>query len=269
MSENPYLSGNFAPVADERSDVALRVTRQDPARALGPAAAHRPESRRRGSRDLSLVHRQRHGARRAPARRPRRVVPPPLRARRRGRRGEGLAARCRAARREIELGGGTANTNVIGHAGKIFAIVEAGNLPVELDAELETVGALGLRRHPARRLHRAPEARPGDGRAVGRRLLAVRGRDPGRRGRQGRPRAQDRRRARAGPPDGPRLRDHGEVLRAARPAGRLRARGARAGRLPVRVEARVRRARRPAAARGRRAATSSGATSSPVTSSIR
>jgi carotenoid cleavage dioxygenase len=34
----------------------------------------------------------------------------------------------------------SANTNVIGHAGRTFAIVEAGSRPYELTAELETVG---------------------------------------------------------------------------------------------------------------------------------
>ncbi len=33
------------------------------------------------------------------------------------------------------------NTNVIGHAGRTFAIVEAGSLPYELTDELETIGA--------------------------------------------------------------------------------------------------------------------------------
>lgn len=37
------------------------------------------------------------------------------------------------------MGGGTANTNVISHAGTTFAIVEAGGLPMELTDELETV----------------------------------------------------------------------------------------------------------------------------------
>ena len=32
------------------------------------------------------------------------------------------------------------NTNVIGHAGRTFAIVEAGALPYELSDELETIG---------------------------------------------------------------------------------------------------------------------------------
>jgi carotenoid cleavage dioxygenase len=37
------------------------------------------------------------------------------------------------------MGSGVANTNVIGHAGRTWAIVEAGGLPVELSDELETV----------------------------------------------------------------------------------------------------------------------------------
>lgn len=37
-------------------------------------------------------------------------------------------------------GADTANTNVIGHAGRTFALVEAGARPVELDHELNTVG---------------------------------------------------------------------------------------------------------------------------------
>lgn len=36
------------------------------------------------------------------------------------------------------------NTNVIGHAGRTYAIVEAGTKPVELDYELETIGTNGF-----------------------------------------------------------------------------------------------------------------------------
>ena len=52
-----------------------------------------------------------------------------------------------------------ANTNVIGLAGKTLAIVEAGARPVELSYELDTVCHTDLERHPAERLHRAPEGR--------------------------------------------------------------------------------------------------------------
>lgn len=40
-----------------------------------------------------------------------------------------------------EIGDGNANTNIIGHAGRTFAIVEAGSYPVELDDELESMGS--------------------------------------------------------------------------------------------------------------------------------
>jgi len=41
-------------------------------------------------------------------------------------------------RPEHQLGSGVVNTHVISHAGKTLALVEAGNLPMELDDELET-----------------------------------------------------------------------------------------------------------------------------------
>jgi carotenoid cleavage dioxygenase len=45
---------------------------------------------------------------------------------------------------EVHGGMDTANTNVIGHAGRTFAIVEAGARPVELGYELETIGRCDL-----------------------------------------------------------------------------------------------------------------------------
>ena len=87
------------------------------------------------------------------------------------------------------MGAGTANTNVIGHAGRTFAIVEAGGLPVELTDELDTVQHERLRRHAAGLVHRAPEARPGDRRAPRGRLLLGVGPRPVRRRRHRRPRA--------------------------------------------------------------------------------
>ncbi len=62
----------------------------------------------------------------------------------------------------LSIGHGVANTNIIGHAGKTLAIVEAGNLPVELDYDLETVGRFdfngglngGFSAHP----HRDPDS---------------------------------------------------------------------------------------------------------------
>ena len=70
--------------------------------------------------------------------------------------------------------GGVANTSVIAHGGKIFAIVEAGGLPVELDDELETVrysdfeGTLdgGFTAHP-----RGPGERESRTRSTGRKRV--------------------------------------------------------------------------------------------------
>ena len=55
------------------------------------------------------------------------------------------------------------NTNVIGHAGRTFAIVEAGARPYELSNELETIGPCDFGGTLRRRLHGAPQARPADG----------------------------------------------------------------------------------------------------------
>ena len=63
------------------------------------------------------------------------------------------------------------NTNVIGHAGRTFAIVEAGARPVRADRRARDDRPLRLRRHARGRLHRAPQARPAHGRALRRVLL--------------------------------------------------------------------------------------------------
>ena len=64
-----------------------------------------------------------------------------------------------------------ANTNVIGHAGRTFAIVEAGARPVRADLRARHHRPLRFRRHAARRLHRASQARPRHRRAARRVLL--------------------------------------------------------------------------------------------------
>jgi carotenoid cleavage dioxygenase len=139
MSENPYLSGNFAPVDDERSDTGLRVTGEIPRELcgqllrIGPNPVAADPATYHWFVGNGMVHGVRLREGRAEWYRRRYV-----------RDDEVVAAKgwppVPGVRRENELGGGTANTNVIAHAGKIFAIVEAGNLPVELDANLETVG---------------------------------------------------------------------------------------------------------------------------------
>ena len=54
------------------------------------------------------------------------------------------------------------NTNVIGHAGRTFAIVEAGARPYELTEELDTIGPCDLDGNARRWLHRPSEAGPAD-----------------------------------------------------------------------------------------------------------
>ena len=139
MSENPYLSGNFAPVDDERSDTALRVTGEIPRERrgrllrIGPNPVAADPATYHWFVGNGMVHGVRLRDGRAEWYRRRYV-----------RDDEVVAAKgwptVPGVRRENEIGGGTANTNVIGHAGKLYAIVEAGNLPVELDADLETIG---------------------------------------------------------------------------------------------------------------------------------
>ena len=81
---------------------------------------------RTGTIELPLVHRRRDGPRDPPARRPGRVVPQPL-----GTFGPG-GQRSREEPRPGPVHAGmdfAPNTNVIGHAGRTFAIVEAGARP--------------------------------------------------------------------------------------------------------------------------------------------
>ena len=147
-----------------------------------------------------------------------------------------------------------ANTNVIEHAGKTFAIVEAGAPPIELTDELDTIGPSnfsGTLEHP---FSAHPKRDPGTGELhVVAYLLGLGQQDPVHEHLAGRSRAAVGGRRDAGRPDGARHGVHREVRAAVRPAGDVRPRS-RDGRqaAPVLVERRVRRAHRPAAA-GRRA----------------
>ena len=138
MSENPYLSGNFAPVEDEVTAFDLEVTGEIPRELegrflrIGPNPIDPDPKNHHWFIGNGMVHGVRLRGGRAEWYRNRYVRDdqvveakgwPPV---------EG-------PEREDQLGGGTANTNVIGHAGKTLAIVEAVSLPVELSYELETV----------------------------------------------------------------------------------------------------------------------------------
>jgi len=157
MSENPYLSGNFAPVEGERNAVDLPVTGSVPRELeglllrIGPnPIAPNPETHHwfLGS---GMVHGVRLRGGRAEWYRRRYVRDDAV-----------VAAKgwppVAGPSPEFQLAGGVANTHVMAHAGRIFALVEGGNLPVELDRELETIarsdfgGTLpgGFTAHPKR-----------------------------------------------------------------------------------------------------------------------
>ncbi len=156
MSENPYLSGNFAPVDQERTDLELEVTGQIPVELsgrllrIGPnPIAPNPETYHWFTGN-GMLHGVRLREGRAEWYRNRFVLDDEIVEAR------GLPPVAGPAR--DMLGGGVANTNVIGHAGKTYAIIEAGNLPVELTDELETVARVdfggtlpgGFTAHPKR-----------------------------------------------------------------------------------------------------------------------
>jgi carotenoid cleavage dioxygenase len=136
-TSNPYLSGNFAPLATETTAVDLVVTGRlpealdgrllrigpNPVGPVDPATHH-------WFTGTGMVHGVRLRDGRAEWYRSRYVRSdrvtdamgwPPVPGPRHG------------------MGDGTANTNVIEHAGRTLAIVEAGGLPVELTDELETL----------------------------------------------------------------------------------------------------------------------------------
>jgi carotenoid cleavage dioxygenase len=156
MSDNPYLSGNFAPVAEETTELALSVTGKIPAELcgrllrIGPnPVAPDPETHHWFTGN-GMVHGVRLREGRAEWYRNRYVHDDEL--------CETFGWPAVPGPEREMLGGGVANTNVIGHAGRTYAIIEAGNLPVELSDELETLrrsdfdGTLpaGFSAHPKR-----------------------------------------------------------------------------------------------------------------------
>lgn len=138
MSDNPYLTGNFAPVQDELTATDLPVRGELPRELCGRLLRIGPNPL--GEVDPAthhwfvgsgLVHGVRLREGRAEWYR-RRFV----------RDDQVVAVKgwppVEGPKHAEELGGG-ANTNVIGHAGRTYAVVEAGSRPVELDYELETI----------------------------------------------------------------------------------------------------------------------------------
>ncbi|MFP6656515.1 MAG: carotenoid oxygenase family protein [Myxococcota bacterium] len=155
MSENLFLEGNFAPVAEEVTAFDLEVKGEIPKQLegrllrIGPnPIAPVPESHHwfLGN---GMVHGLRLRDGKALWYRNRYVVDDEVAE------AKGLPS-IETPSREDALGEGVVNTNVIQHAGQTLAIVEAGSLPIELDYELETIrrsdfgGTLikGLSAHP-------------------------------------------------------------------------------------------------------------------------
>ena len=154
MSENRYLEGNFAPVEEELTATDLEVTGQIPRELegrllrIGPNPIDPDPARHHWFLGHGMVHGVRLRDGKAEWYRNRYVRDDDV-VRLRG--GEPVPT-------PEGLPGGVANTNVIGHAGKTWAIIEAGGLPAELSYELETVarsnfeGTLpaGFSAHPKR-----------------------------------------------------------------------------------------------------------------------
>jgi carotenoid cleavage dioxygenase len=156
MTENAYLSGNFAPVREELTAFDLPITGAIPRELrgrllrIGPNPVEPP--------DPALYHwfggnGMVHGLRLRDGR--------ALWYRNRFVRDDQVTAAKgwpRTPGPRHGMGVGVANTNVIGHAGRTWAIVEAGGLPVELTDELDSVamsdfeGTLrgGFTAHPKR-----------------------------------------------------------------------------------------------------------------------
>ena len=136
---SPYMQGNFAPVQTEHTAADLEVTGQVPADLEGRLLRNGPNPV--GHVDMKshhwflgdgMVHGIRLAGGEAHWYRNRYV---------------GSAAIARELGRtfpEPVTAEGGPNTNVIGHNGRTYAIVEAGTKPVELTYELETVGTNGF-----------------------------------------------------------------------------------------------------------------------------
>jgi len=138
IAANPYLQGNFAPVLEEVTETDLRVRGHIPDVLCGrylrngpnPASTQEPSTYHWFSGD-GMVHGIRLRDGRAEWYRNRWVRSDQVA------RVLGEEPRPGATEHFTDFG---PNTNVIGHAGRTFAIVEAGTRPYELDDELETIG---------------------------------------------------------------------------------------------------------------------------------
>jgi carotenoid cleavage dioxygenase len=138
VTTNPYLEGNFAPVLEEVTATELAVTGHVPESLFGrylrngpnPVSAPEP-SRYHWFTGDGMVHGIRLRDGRAEWYRNRWVRSAQVA------RALGEEPRPGPVHADMDF---APNTNVIGHAGRTFAIVEAGARPYELSTELETIG---------------------------------------------------------------------------------------------------------------------------------
>jgi carotenoid cleavage dioxygenase len=134
MKTNRYLTGNYAPVAEETTTLHLRVTGTIPNELDGRYLRNGPNplgpidaAKHHWFTGDGMVHGVRLAGGRAQWYRNRWVRSPRVI--------EALGED--PAGRELISGN---NTHVIGHAGRTWALVEAGSPPVELSDELDTLG---------------------------------------------------------------------------------------------------------------------------------
>ena len=138
VTTNPYLQGNFAPVSEEVTATELHVDGELPEALCGrylrngpkPLTAPEPSTYHWFTGD-GMVHGIRLRGGRAEWYRNRWVRSAEVA------RTLGEEPRLGPVHAEMDF---APNTNVIGHAGRTFALVEAGPRPYELTDELETIG---------------------------------------------------------------------------------------------------------------------------------
>ena len=139
MTGNPYLQGNFAPIEDEITATDLPVKGEIPPELsgrllrIGPNPVNADPANYHWFLGNGMAHGLRLRDGKAEWYKARYV------------RDDEVTAHfdwppVAGPEAPLAIGEGVANTNIIGHAGRTFAIVEAGNLPVELDYDLETIG---------------------------------------------------------------------------------------------------------------------------------
>lgn len=135
QGDNVFLQGPFAPVPDERTDTQLAIEGELPQELEGLYARIGPNPQKVDNPGMyhwftgdGMVHGVRLSGGQALWYRNRYIGSDTVR-------DSQQRPRAGGPRRGIS---GVVNTNVFGHAGSIWAATEAGVLPVELDAELET-----------------------------------------------------------------------------------------------------------------------------------